>query len=358
MDPLTHIVAGRALVAAARDEPKNRIVGAAAILGALAPDADSAIAFAGWDRYVRAHQFGTHSLLGALTMAGLAALIVDRTAAIACRSVAQPFRAAGRPSGRRKGRRYETTMPILLAAAAGALSHVALDLLSGARIAIGWPLLIGRVSAPLVAMADPGLLAISLAWLVMLWPARIRLQRASQIVVAAAVIFFCAKAALLGIAIERSGLTPQEPSALEARWGSLTTWYVFERLADRVRGSMIAAPGGETRTWIAHPLTTDTPLVAASRALDDVQNFRAVHEFAFAEETPRPDGTTSVLWSDIRYCWPPSGDKTRWQMATNCGVRVGAVFDAKRRPVAEEIWIGRVLQRRSASPSPEPRSPR
>jgi membrane-bound metal-dependent hydrolase YbcI (DUF457 family) len=351
MDPLTHIVVGRAVVAAARNEPKNRIVGAAAILGALAPDADSALAFAGWDRYVRAHQFGTHSLLGALAMAALAALIVDRTAAIAARSApAQSFRAARRPSGRPKGLRYETAMPILLAAAAGALSHIALDLLSGARIAIAWPLFNGRVSAPLVAMADPWLLAISVAWLVMLWPARIRLQRASQIVVAAAVVFLCGKAALLGLAIERSAVAPQEPSALEARWGSLTTWYVFERLADRVSGSMIAAPSGEVRTWLVHPLIAETPLVAASRALDDVRNFLAVHEFAFAEETPHPDGTASVLWSDIRYCWPPPAHEATWQMATNCGVRVGGVFDTTQRPVAEEIWIGRVLQRRPANP--------
>ena len=340
MDPLTHIVAGRAIVAAARDEPKNRIVGAAAILGALAPDADSAIAFTGWDRYVRAHQFGTHSLLGALTMAALAAVVVDRSAK------AFALRKGAGWSAKASAERFPA---LFFASAAGALSHIALDLLSGARIAIAWPLLNRRVSAPLVAMADPWLIAISLAWLVMLWPARIRLQRASQIVISAAVIFLCAKAALLGVAIARSRAAPQESSALEARWGSLTTWYVFERLADRVRGSMIAASGGEPRFLIARPLTADTPLVAASRALDDVQNFLAVHEFAFAEETPHPDGTASVLWSDIRYCWPPA-DETTWQIASNCGIRVGAVFDATRRPVAEEIWIGRVLQRRRTSP--------
>ena len=345
MDPLTHIVAGRAVVAAARDEPKNRIVGAAAILGALAPDADSVIAFAGWDRYVRAHQFGTHSLLGALTMAVLAAAIVDRLARARGPDVRAAFQ--GDQSGRPEKAALRSNL--FAAAAVGALSHIALDVLSGARIAIGWPLLNGRVSAPLVAMADPWLLTMSLAWLVMLWPARIRLQRASQIVVAAAVAFFCTKAALLGIAIERSGVALHEPSALEARWGSLTEWFVFERLADRVRGSMITPAGGEPRTWIVHPLTGETPLVDASRALDDVQNFLAVHEFAFAEETPRPDGTASVLWSDIRYCWP-AADEAPWRIATNCGVRVGGVFDATPTPLAEEIWIGRVLQRRRASP--------
>ena len=76
MDPLTHIVVGRAIVAAAvRDEEHVRALAAAAILGALAPDADVALAFAGWDG-VRAHQYGTHSLLGALTMACLTAAVV------------------------------------------------------------------------------------------------------------------------------------------------------------------------------------------------------------------------------------------------------------------------------------------
>src|SRR5438874_7102104 len=76
MDPLTHAVVGRAVVAAARDEVHDRAAGAAAILGALSPDVDSAIAFAGWDRYVRAHQFGTHSIAGALVTALLAAALV------------------------------------------------------------------------------------------------------------------------------------------------------------------------------------------------------------------------------------------------------------------------------------------
>src|SRR5262249_30169733 len=66
MDPLTHVVVGRAVVAAARDETRNHLIGAAAILGALSPDVDSVLAFSGWDRYVRAHQYGTHSLLGAM----------------------------------------------------------------------------------------------------------------------------------------------------------------------------------------------------------------------------------------------------------------------------------------------------
>jgi membrane-bound metal-dependent hydrolase YbcI (DUF457 family) len=346
LDPLTHIVIGRAVVAAARDERRNRTIGAAAILGALAPDTDSALVFAGWDRYVRAHQFGTHSLLGALAMAGLAALVVDRAATTV---VLDPRRAAlsGRPV--RPERPHLLHRPALFAAAAaGAMSHVALDLLSGARIAIAWPLFNGRVSAPLVAMADPWLIAICLLWLAMLWPARIPLPRASRIAVAAAAIFVCAKAVLLGVAIDRSGVSPHEPRAFEARWGSLTTWYVFERFADRVRASTIAATGGESLVSFGHPLTTETPLVAASRALEDVRNFLAVHEFAFPDETRDADGHSAVFWSDLRYCWPAAAGAT-WRIATNCGVRIGGLFDTSGQPVAQEIWIGSVLQRRGVT---------
>src|SRR5437773_10691684 len=77
MDPLTHIVVGRAVVAAAdRHDRAPRGVAAAAILGALSPDIDAAIAFSGWDRYLRIHEFATHSLAGALVMACLTAVVV------------------------------------------------------------------------------------------------------------------------------------------------------------------------------------------------------------------------------------------------------------------------------------------
>ena len=334
MDPLTHIVIGRAVVAAARDESRNRIVGAAAILGALSPDVDSALVFAGWDRYVRAHQFGTHSLVGALTMALVVAIVVGRFDWSAKASAERP------PIARLKASRST----LFLAAAAGAVSHVLLDLLSGARIALAWPLFNRRVSAPLVAMADPWLIAICLAWLAMLWPARIPLRRASRIAVATTAIFLCAKAALLGVAIDQSGVSPHEPSAFEARWGSLTQWFVFERLTDAVRASVIGANTAQG-VLITQPLAPESPIVQASRGLNDVRNFLDVHEFAFSEETADGGGRISVFWSDLRYCWPAARGET-WRPATNCGVHVGGIFEASGRAVTQEIRIGGLVQRR------------
>jgi membrane-bound metal-dependent hydrolase YbcI (DUF457 family) len=328
MDPLTHIVIGRAVVAAARPESRARSVGAAAILGALAPDADSALVFAGWDRYVRAHQFGTHSLLGAAAMAMLAAFTIDRATRLLTR--------------RANTRRYRF---LFAAATAGAISHIALDLLSGARIAVGWPLVERRVSLPLMAMADPWFVAMCVGWLVLLWPARIRVGHASRALIAVATVFLCAKAALFSTAISRSPINLQAPTAFDARWGSFTEWFVFERLAGAVRASTISAKGGPPAVLVAPPLGEDTALVHASRGLDDVQNFLAVHEFAFADETRGGDGGNAVFWSDVRYCWPAAPGEP-WRPDVDCAVHIGGVFDAGGRATMQEIRVGGFVQRR------------
>src|SRR5881296_177550 len=154
MDPLTHIVVGRAVVAAAdRHEPARRGVAWAAILGALSPDIDSAVALGGWDRYVRVHEIGTHSIFGAFAMAGLTAAVV---------------RGVGRHAGRPPQAGFRA---LFGAATAGAMSHIVLDVVSGARIRAGWPIVSPAVTLPLVAMADPWLIAICLIGLLALWPA-------------------------------------------------------------------------------------------------------------------------------------------------------------------------------------------
>lgn len=323
MDPLTHVVIGRALVAAARDERRNHTIGAAAILGALSPDIDSAIAFTGWDRYIRAHQFGTHSLVGMVATAALAAIVVERSA------TAFPPKPSAKTGARTSGRW------LLCAAIAGALSHLVLDLTSGARIAILWPFIDRRVSLPLVAMADPWIIGICVAWLLMLWPAGIPLRRASQAVVAVTMVFLCFKAAMLGMALQHLNASLQAPTALEARWGSLTEWLVFQRRPDRVSASAIASRGGPSTVVMTRPLAPETPPVRASRALDDVQNFLAVHEFAFPAEKRDGDGRVSVMWSDLRYCSP-----------TGCDVWVGGMFDANGRPMSQEVRVGAVVQHR------------
>ena len=326
MDPVTHIVMGRAVVAAARDEARNRAVGAAAILGALSPDVDSALAFAGWDRYVRAHQFGTHSIVGALVTASLAAALV---AAVA-RGMRRRPDALPAPRPR--------VAPLFAAAVAGAMSHIVLDLASGARIAVAWPMLDQRVSLPLVAMADPWFVAICVGGLLLLRAAGIGLRTASRAAVAAAAIFLSLKAALLVTALRRADIHPAAVNAIEARWGSLTDWYVFERSTDAVRASVISSTGRPPILYLTQPLASSSKFVRASRSLDDVRNFVAVHEFAFANETAGEDDRVAVMWSDLRYC----------EAAGRCGVWVGGVFDRSGRAITQEVRVGGVVQRRPA----------
>ena len=114
------------------------------MLGALAPDVDAAVMPFGWDRYLRVHEVGTHSLAGTLACACLTALVVRLA-------------------------RRETPFARLLAAAwLGTISHVVLDLVSGARLRLGWPLADGHWTLPLVAMADPYLLGLLVAGVVLL----------------------------------------------------------------------------------------------------------------------------------------------------------------------------------------------
>jgi membrane-bound metal-dependent hydrolase YbcI (DUF457 family) len=347
MDPLTHIVVGRAVVAAADDSPRAvRGVAAAAILGALSPDVDAAIAFSGWDRYVRIHEFGTHSLAGAVAMACLTAVVVG---------------AVGRFRDRRRDRDSQTialhrAMPgfgvLFAAAAAGAMSHLILDLVCGGRIRLGWPLVQDRVTVPLVAMADPWFIAICMVGLLALRPGRRPLRLVSRAIIGASIVFLGVKAALLARALHVSHLNARLP-AIEAHWGSLTEWSVFERTDVSVRGWTIGSAGGPAALSMSHALGPDTPLVRASRSLDAVQNFLNVHDFAFPIERPPNGGHTEVVWSDLRYCWPTQpvdAPLVRADGSLSCGVWAGGVFDADGHPLRQVVKIGSVVQTRPAPP--------
>ncbi len=185
----------------------------AGVLGALAPDVDAVLMPFGWDVYLRAHEIGTHSLAGSLPIAGSAALIVRAFA------------------------RDTPVFDLFAAAWLGCLSHVALDVLSGARIQIGWPLVPGRVSLPLVAMGEPWLLAIFVAGAVALAMSRRRPRATAVALVAGVAAFLGVKAVLLAQALPPDRIVDHDPvltRIVEARWGSLTKWLVFDRRADTV----------------------------------------------------------------------------------------------------------------------------
>ena len=322
MDPLSHAVAGRAVVALLQ-KGERRGVGAAAILGALSPDVDSVLAPVGWDIYLRAHEIGTHSIAGSLVVACCAAALVRRLT---------------------PGSRYAA---LCAAASAGALSHVALDVLSGARIRVAWPLIPTRAGLPLVAMADPWLLTIFIAGGIALWViGRQRMRYVARRMLVVALGFFCLKGALLGLAVRSSNLDRASSPAIEARWGSLTRWNVFDRTDTALRAWRIDSRGAPPALLLTVPLEPESPLSKRSRSLDTVRNFLEVHELGFPTEEAEGGMRTGVFWSDIRFCWRPNPAEG----PIACGLWFGGIFGPDGRALTQEVKVGRWVQTRAAPP--------
>ena len=288
-------------------------------MGGLSPDIDLVLAPAGWDIYLRAHQAGTHSIAGALLIACAAAAVVR---------------------GLTRGSRY---LP-LAAAAGGALSHLVLDAVSGARIRLAWPFADPRVGLPLVAMADPWLVAIFVTGLLALWPGRRRLRTVAAVMLSTAMAFLCLKAVLFVRADRIAHLEAASPRAAEVPWGSLTEWDVFDRTPTTVRAWRISSLGGPPTLRLSRPVLPESALVIASRSLDTVKNLLRSHEFGFAVEAAEKDERTSVRWSDLRYCWrvPDRAD------GVACALWFGGVFGPDGRALTQEVTIGTHAQTRPA----------
>src|SRR5436190_320903 len=130
MDPVSHLLMGRIAVAALERRPGETFgpgTGTAACLGALAPDIDFVLMPSGWDLYLRLHQVGTHSGMGACLLGGAVGLLLRFTV------------------------RGSRTYRLALAASIAAGTHLLLDLCSGASIGLAWPFLSTSFTLPLVA---------------------------------------------------------------------------------------------------------------------------------------------------------------------------------------------------------------
>jgi hypothetical protein len=215
-------------------------------------------------------------------------------------------------------------------AIAGACSHLVLDVLSGGRLRPLWPLIGARITLPLVAMADPWLLSIFLAGAVALWLGTRQLKRVATAILTAAALLLVMKRALL-ISAERSAaanrLTPQ---ASEARWGSLTQWYMFERQPHALQSWIVDGRGRAPVLWLSVPLLAETPAITASRSLDPVRNFLAIHELAFPRVRAIDNEQSEVQWSDIRYCWRDAAANP-----IECALWFGGAVDNDGRPISE-----------------------
>jgi hypothetical protein len=329
MDPLSHAIVGRFVTAAAgRAAGTARGCAAAAVLGALSPDVDVVLMPFGWDVYLRAHEVGTHALAGLVTT-GLGSAGVVKVFA----------------------RRAPFSL-LAGAAIAGAASHVAADIASGARVRPLWPLADAVASMPLVAMADPWPIAILGAGAVAYWWLRERRRTVAALALCTLTLFLGLKGALLAAALRTfdDAVVGSGERIVEARWGSLTEWLVFDRDADTLRQWQVSARGDPPQLVLAWRADLDTPLVRASRRLDTVRNFLRVHDLAFAVEEPAGGSRRTVLWSDVRFCSPSVAPPDGEGRTIACGLWFGGTFAPDGRAITQEVRVGSWVQHRPPPP--------
>lgn len=338
MDPLSHAALGRTLVPFVWHDSNRRAMAIAAVLGALSPDIDVAFIPSGWDRYLRVHEVGTHTVVGTIACGLLT------SAAVRAFARQQPWR------------------QLALAAWLGAASHVLLDLMSSARLRPLWPILDSQVSIPLVAMADPWLAGLLLTGFgaVLLARQSVRQIAATTMVVCAAFLTLKGAGAIRALGSYESTVDGG-PSArahmLEARWASLSDWHVFDRTASHVRAWRSDAFTKRTQPLFEWPLPPETPLIAASRSLSTVRNFLRAHDLGFAVTIAREPREKWVLWSDVRYCWRIREGAAEADLTISaegqklaCAMWFGGAFDLADNPLREMIKIGGFTQTREPSP--------
>jgi membrane-bound metal-dependent hydrolase YbcI (DUF457 family) len=334
MDPVSHVAFGRTLVALDSRRTLGHGAIAACVIGSLAPDLDAVFMPIGWDIYLRYHQGGTHSLIGSIACAALTAAVVG----------------LGSKRGHYPG--------LLLAAWAGALSHVLLDVISGADVRFFWPA--GPVVAlPLFAMADPWLGGVLVLGLVMLALRKRRSGRLTAVILTAVTVLAGGKAALYARVHGRHDTSDGSVQfrRADAEWSSLTRWITYETSVDAVEARRVNALTGTATPLIHVRRGLDDPLVARSRELQTVRNFLASHAATFAIVIGAGAQRRLVLWSDLRYCGPLENRLAPWPpwapaapgsgLAVSCALWFGGEFDPAADTFrASLVYVGHLVQRR------------
>jgi hypothetical protein len=272
-----------------------------------------------------------------------------------------------------------------LAAWAGALGHVTLDLVSGGTIRLFAPFDTTPFGLPWTAMADPLLALPLLAFLLaaLFWTRHARRAAIVLMMVLAGVLAVkgvseqVARRVYRDAMLVSSSTAPAQPGAaraeeratleaVEARWGSLFAWAFYDRTPTQLRGWNVDARTGEVTLEVerarpdhedantpaapqqpgnppSRPAPAGAPdrasLIAASRDLQTVRHFFTLFELPLVETRPHAD-EVDVLWTDIRFCW-----------ATDCALWFGGTFDAGGRPRSQLVIIGRVRQARPVTES-------
>jgi membrane-bound metal-dependent hydrolase YbcI (DUF457 family) len=319
MDPISHIVLGSALTRWREPPPAARGAALAIGLGALAPDIDLVLLPAGWDRYLVAHQAGTHSLIGAVICGALAAALV------------------------RVAIRHTPYGAIAAIAIVSALSHVVADLLTGGTIRLLWPVVDAPTSnAGVVAFGDPYAVALCAAGglLMLLWKRR-RAQCAVALLVAFT-LFAGAKAVARerAEAAYRAATGGTQAYLVEPVWGSLTDWRIVDGSPDRVRAFVVGAAGAVRLEADVRRATGDRAAIDASRAWDVVRNLLRAHEFTFALAEQAAGPGRRVVWSDLRYC------PAHVVLPTDCAIVVAGEIDGAGHVTGRMVRIGGLVQPR------------
>ncbi len=324
MDPLSHVALAHNLVRLRQPPRAATGVIPAAVLGALSPDVDIFLLPGGWDRYMTVHESGTHSVIGALVCAALAAALA---------------RAVWRRG------RYDA---MLASAVTGAVSHVWFDLFSGATIRLFWPLVDTRVSnLGAFAMADPWVALWCVTTAIMIAAGRDRRVRTAAIFSAVLAIFVAVKTAtrVEAARVFRAHVPDAGEILILPVWGTLTEWEVYGRDATHVNQWVVDARTGSIDQRMTVPVLGKTVAglasVAASLDWDTVRNFRRTHAFAFARTTSVGDATR-VMWSDLRYCHAAAASSAEPACAVSAGGERVATATAPRLIVT----IGNVMQTR------------
>ena len=330
MDPVTHAVMAR-MAASVNPGPISRATAMVAVIGGLAPDVDAVFMPAGWDIYLRVHEVGTHSLAGAAMLAALLAAAGRAFTAV-------PFRG------------------LFLVALAAVGSHLLLDVVSGASIRLAWPFAPWRSSAGLIAMADPWLAIPVASSLLLVLVTRLRIDAVAPYVFGFAVLLLAGKAFSRQAAVghyQRVAGPSAAAQHVQAQWGSLSRWWVYERTSDRVRAWTVDTTQGTAVKTLDMPAAPSQPLTGGEGQLGPVQNAIALNDLPVRVTTSGGGGTT-VFWSDLRFCFAPDAAKgpapgSHVRPSSDpiaCGVWFGGELDPEGRVVRQFVTIGDYLQLR------------
>jgi membrane-bound metal-dependent hydrolase YbcI (DUF457 family) len=314
VDPVSHLLFGRTLALTVRRQPAMTGVTAALVLGSILPDADAALAPAGFDRYLRAHASGTHSLLGSVVEALVLALVL------------------------RKLVNESRLLPLLTASWLGVVGHIVWDLADGSDINLFDPFSDAVLGWHLVAMGEPIVLltlaaAVLLAWR---WPGRARTSAAAALV-GLSVLLAVKKTTQEWARARYAESVVHEASgaiAIAPTLGRLFAWTIYDRNADRVRAWGVDGRSGAVSLAFEYRDATDAAAVMLSRELPVVRTFLGLSKVPFVR-VERDGLRHVVLWSDVSSC-----------SIRGCDVSFGGVFDGDAAPLYQLIRVGGFTERR------------